>query len=130
MGRVRDSPTRGFDGVLAACVQGSTTTPCIGGTATVCPVRLGTASCMLLAVRVVRGLIGVCWSHLIVLPVGAILCESAAKRDNVVMPMVRGNRQLIALAGQSVDSAKSRTLAAVLLLFCAGFVAWVVALGG
>ena len=67
---------------------------------------------------------------LIVLHVGAILYFLTAKRRNLVVPMVTGDKRLVALAPQSVDSAGSRTLAAMLLVFCAGLVGWVVALGG
>ena len=67
---------------------------------------------------------------LIVLHVGAILYFLTAKRRNLVVPMVTGDKRLVALAPQSVDSAGSRTLAAMLLVVCAGLVGWVVALGG
>ena len=67
---------------------------------------------------------------LIVLHVGAILYYLTAKRRNLVVPMVTGDKRLVALVPQSVDSAGSRTLAALLLVSCAGLVGWVVALGG
>ena len=67
---------------------------------------------------------------LIALHVGAILYHLTAKRRNLIGPMLTGDKQLVALAPQSVDSVKSRALAAALLVVCAGLVGWVAALGG
>jgi cytochrome b len=66
---------------------------------------------------------------LIVLHVAAILYYLLRKRQNLVRPMLTGDKLLAVDAPASVDDARSRVLAAVLLLVCAGIVAYVVNLG-
>ena len=67
---------------------------------------------------------------LIVLHVGAILYYLLGKKRNLVEAMVTGDKQLVVAAPHAVDSARSRTLAAVLFAACAGLVDWIVNLGG
>ena len=59
------------------------------------------------------------------LHVGAILYYLLAKRDNLVKPMLTGDKRLGVPAPHAVDNARSRLLAAVLLAACAGLVGWV-----
>jgi cytochrome b len=66
---------------------------------------------------------------LIVLHVGAIVYYLMAKQRNLVKPMLSGDKHLVLPAPPSIDTARSRTLAAVLLLLCAGLVSWVWSLG-
>ncbi len=72
------------------------------------------------------------WSiiALVALHIAAILYYLLAKKRNLVRPMFTGDKQLVALVPHAVDSARSRTLAALLLAACAGLVGWVVGLGG
>lgn len=67
---------------------------------------------------------------LIALHVAAILYYLLAKRRNLITPMLTGDKLLVAPAPQAVDNARSRSLAALLLLACAALVGWVVSLGG
>ena len=67
---------------------------------------------------------------LLVLHVGAILYYLVAKKRNLVLPMLSGDKRLAVPAPAAVDDGRSRTLAAVLLALCAGLVGWVVSLGG
>lgn len=67
---------------------------------------------------------------LIVLHLAAILYYFAVKKRNLARPMLTGDKQLVAAAPAAIDNARSRTLAAVLLVLCAGLVGWVVNLGG
>lgn len=69
---------------------------------------------------------------LIVLHLAAITYYALAKRENLVRPMVSGDKTLInaGLLASSRDNAASRLAAAVVLLACASLVAWGVSLGG
>ena len=67
---------------------------------------------------------------LIVLHVGAIVFYLIRKRQNLVQPMITGDKLLSATVPASHDSARTRLLALVLAVLCAGLVAWVVSLGG
>lgn len=68
---------------------------------------------------------------LIVLHLAAITYYAVAKRMNLVRPMVSGDKSLpgTTLPG-SRDDATSRIAAAIVMLACAGLVAWGVSLGG
>jgi cytochrome b len=67
---------------------------------------------------------------LIVLHVGAVLFYLYRKKENLVQPMLHGDKHLAHPAEPSRDDAASRAVAAVLLALCAGGVWWVVRLGG
>lgn len=68
---------------------------------------------------------------LIVLHLAAIAYYALAKRENLVRPMINGDKSVhdARLPG-SRDDATSRVAAAIVLLACAGLVAWGVSLGG
>ena len=68
---------------------------------------------------------------LVVLHVAAILFYKWVKKDGLVRPMVRGDKQLAAglVVPQTRDSLASRLLALGVLTVCAGAVAWLVRLG-
>lgn len=68
---------------------------------------------------------------LIVLHLGAIAYHYFAKRDNLVRPMLHGDKVLTATGMPgSRDDAVSRLAAAVVLAACAALVRWGVSLGG
>ena len=67
---------------------------------------------------------------LVVLHVAAILFYLLKKKQNLVRPMLVGDKALAPDVPASIDSGASRTLALVLLGACAAGVAWVVSLGG
>lgn len=62
----------------------------------------------------------------IVLHVAAIVFYLTARRRNLVLPMLTGDKQLVASAPPSVDNLRTRSIAALLLVGCAGLVGWVV----
>ena len=66
---------------------------------------------------------------LIVLHVGAIVFYLVRKRQNLVQPMITGDKLLSAAVPASRDSARTRLLALVLAVLCASLVAWVVSIG-
>lgn len=66
---------------------------------------------------------------LVVLHVAAIVWYLHRKRQNLVRPMVVGDKELDAPAQSSRDDLRSRTVALAVLLACAGLVAWVVSVG-
>ncbi|HEY8706752.1 MAG TPA: cytochrome b/b6 domain-containing protein [Burkholderiaceae bacterium] len=66
---------------------------------------------------------------LLLLHVGAILFYWVWRQRNLVRPMLSGDKHLTVAAPVSSDSLRSRLLAAVLLVVCAGLVGWVVSLG-
>lgn len=66
---------------------------------------------------------------LVVLHLAAIAWYGLRKRQNLVRPMVLGDKELAAPAASSRDDAASRILAAVVLAACAGLVVWIVRLG-
>ena len=66
---------------------------------------------------------------LVVLHIAAIVFYFVKKRQNLVAPMLSGDKPLPDGVPASTDSAASRGLAAVLLAACAGGVAWLVSLG-
>lgn len=67
---------------------------------------------------------------LVVLHVGAVVYYLWKKNDNLVRPMVVGDKELAQPAPASRDDAASRAGAAVVLGVCAGLVTWIVKLGG
>ena len=60
----------------------------------------------------------------------AIAYYFAAKRRNLVTPMLTGDKRLVAPAPHTVDNRRSRMLALIIWLVCAGVVSWVWSLGG
>ena len=66
---------------------------------------------------------------LIVLHVGAILYYLFRKKRDLVGPMLTGDKPLSAQVPRSVDTARSRLFAALLVALCAGLVGWIVSLG-
>lgn len=66
---------------------------------------------------------------LVVLHVAAIVFYLVKKRQNLVAPMLSGDKALPEDTPASTDTAISRGLAAALLAACAGGVAWLVSLG-
>jgi cytochrome b len=66
---------------------------------------------------------------LLLLHVGAILFYLLKKNRNLVVPMLSGDKHLAVAAPASVDTLRSRSLAALLLAACAGLVTWIVSLG-
>ena len=67
---------------------------------------------------------------LIVLHVGAIVYYWVRKNQNLVRPMIGGDKALAADVPASIDNGRTRLLALVLVGLCAALVTWVVALGG
>lgn len=67
---------------------------------------------------------------LIVLHVAAVLFYLWRKKENLIRPMLSGDKPVAAPAPSSRDDAASRTAAAVLFALCGAAVAWVVQLGG
>lgn len=66
---------------------------------------------------------------LVVLHVSAILYYWLKKRQNLLGPMLSGDKHLMVPAPAAVDSPRSRGLALLLFAGCAGLVAWIVSLG-
>ena len=67
---------------------------------------------------------------LVVLHIAAIVFYVLRKRQNLVRPMLQGDKELAFEAPGSRDDARSRGLALVLFLACAALVAWTVQLAG
>lgn len=67
---------------------------------------------------------------LVLLHIAAILYYLFRKKQNLVRPMIVGDKALAPDVPASVDTGASRTLALVLLGACAALVAWIVNLGG
>ena len=67
---------------------------------------------------------------LIALHIGAILFYLWGKKDNLIRPMLGGDKLLGAAVSPSRDDANSRLSALFLLVACAALVAWLVKLGG
>lgn len=66
---------------------------------------------------------------LIVLHVAAVLYYLRRKKNNLIAPMLRGDKQLAIATAASRDDTGSRALALVLLAVCATFANWVAGLG-
>ena len=66
---------------------------------------------------------------LVLLHIAAILFYFFSKKQNLVRPMLVGDKALTPDVPASVDTGASRTLALVLLGVCAALVAWIVNLG-
>ena len=67
---------------------------------------------------------------LVLLHIGAILYYLWKKNDNLIKPMLHGDKRLPGTVVPSKDDAGSRVVALVALAICAGFVTWLVRLGG
>lgn len=67
---------------------------------------------------------------LALLHVSAVVFYLLKKRQNLVAPMLSGDKPLAPGAPASADGLKHRMLALALLAACAGCVAWLVSLGG
>ncbi|HET7865800.1 MAG TPA: cytochrome b/b6 domain-containing protein [Burkholderiaceae bacterium] len=67
---------------------------------------------------------------LVVLHIAAIVFYFVKKRQNLVGPMLTGDKSLPETVPASADSGRTRGLAVALLAACAGGVAWLVSLGG
>jgi cytochrome b len=67
---------------------------------------------------------------LIVLHIAAILFYLYKKKENLIRPMLDGDKQVVQPVLPSRDDAASRAVAAVVLALCATGVWWVVKLGG
>ena len=67
---------------------------------------------------------------LVVLHIGAIVFYLVKKNDNLIGPMVHGDKSLTHQVENSRDDARSRTLACVVFAICAGLVATMVKLAG
>ena len=63
---------------------------------------------------------------LVVLHVAAILYYLVRKKDNLIRPMLNGDKQGGMQVPTSRDDGQTRLLAAVIFGVCAGFVAWLV----
>ena len=66
---------------------------------------------------------------LVLLHVAAILYYLLRKKQNLVRPMLSGDKPLPPTVPASVDHGRSRALAALLVAGCAALVAWLVSLG-
>lgn len=67
---------------------------------------------------------------LVVLHVAAVVWYLHRKRQNLVRPMLVGDKELAAPAQSSRDDLRSRMVALVVLLACGALVAWLVSIGG
>lgn len=67
---------------------------------------------------------------LVLLHVGAVLYYLVRRQDNLVLPMIDGDKAVAHAAPESRDTAGTRMLAAGVFAGCAGAVAWLVNLGG
>jgi len=67
---------------------------------------------------------------LVVLHVAAVVFYLVRRRQNLIRPMLSGDKQLGGAVPASVDTARSRLVALVLFAAAAGVVTWLVGLGG
>ena len=67
---------------------------------------------------------------LIVLHVAAIVFYLVRKRENLVRPMIFGDKAIDATLESSRDDPRSRVTAGVIFALCAGLVAWTIRLAG
>ena len=63
---------------------------------------------------------------LVVLHIAAVMYYLVRKRENLVRPMVAGDKLVASQAPHSRDDAASRTVALMVFALCAGFVWWLV----
>jgi len=66
---------------------------------------------------------------LVLLHLAAVLYYLFRKRQNLIVPMIRGDKEVSTPAVSSRDDAKSRIGAALVLALAAGVVTWLVRLG-
>ncbi len=66
---------------------------------------------------------------LVALHIAAILFYLYKKKENLIRPMIDGDKQLAQVVESSKDTAASRIAALIVLAVCAGFVYWVQSLG-
>jgi len=67
---------------------------------------------------------------LVILHIGAIFFYMIMKRENLVQPMIKGNKQSAINAKNSRDDFRARSLAFAVLLGCTAFVLWMLKLTG
>jgi cytochrome b len=67
---------------------------------------------------------------LVITHLAAIVFYLYKKRENLIKPMLHGDKLLPNSTPASADTAATRTLALIILLVCAAFVYWLVSLGG
>ncbi|MBC7469697.1 MAG: cytochrome b/b6 domain-containing protein, partial [Ramlibacter sp.] len=67
---------------------------------------------------------------LVLLHIGAVLYYLLRRKDNLIKPMIEGDKVLERAAPESRDTAGTRLLAAAVLAACGMAVAWLVSLGG
>lgn len=66
---------------------------------------------------------------LVVLHIAAILFYLYKKKENLIRPMINGDKEMAQAVEASKDTAGSRVAALVVLAICGGFVYWVQSLG-
>jgi cytochrome b len=66
---------------------------------------------------------------LVVLHIAAILFYLYKKKENLIRPMINGDKEMTQVVESSKDTAGSRVAALIVLAICAGFVYWVQSLG-
>lgn len=66
---------------------------------------------------------------LVALHLGAIAFYKLVKKDNLVHPMISGDKQMDTPMRSATDTAATRLLALLVLALCAGLVYWLVGLG-
>jgi cytochrome b len=67
---------------------------------------------------------------LVITHLAAIVFYLYKKRENLIKPMLHGDKLLPASTPASIDTTATRTLAVAILLVCAAAVYWLVSLGG
>ena len=67
---------------------------------------------------------------LVALHIGAVLFYLWKKKDNLIRPMLQGDKSLAGSVVPSRDDGASRVVALIVFALCAGLVAWLVSLGG
>ena len=66
---------------------------------------------------------------MIVLHIAAILIYLYKKKQNLILPMIQGDKQMVQPVESSKDTMGSRLAAIAILAICAGFVYWIQRLG-
>jgi hypothetical protein len=67
---------------------------------------------------------------LVITHLAAIVFYLYKKRENLIKPMLHGDKLLPANTPASIDTTATRALALAILLVCAAAVYWLVSLGG